>query len=463
MRDLVLLLAGSLLLLPWSLVDGGVLGLTKFFRQKYKHAWIEIEKNDVHTVEHCAIDMNQVLHSRMKTASKNPVHFMASLFSQIDSILRTVRPTKTLVLAFDGPAPFCKMQTQRSRRKISPAQSLFTPGTDIMNAMENLMLCYVLQRVNRPEFRDLAVFISGASVPGEGELKIVEWINNHMPNHNESLIICGSDSDIILQAICLEHVPNLLIMQSGTGVPTALCNVTRVVRELQKRPDAAAGQQQGVDIAAASRRAAKAAEGGSVGGAGDNGDGHGGDGGEIMKGTKGVPENAISDTEDAKDLPTGETSEPGGTISSHSFRFDMMVLFTMQGNDYLPKLRTVTISRAQRAYDQAMLRLPPEHQGFLLDPHPPSPVANVFAGVTNATSPTSTSTFTSTSTPNPLITSTHTSADASSARGNAFNFIALWTFLDELSRLAGGGSVIPLPVQPPTLMSTLQTLCQRYP
>ena len=31
----------------------------------------EIEKNnDVHTVEHCAIEMSQVLHSRMKTASK---------------------------------------------------------------------------------------------------------------------------------------------------------------------------------------------------------------------------------------------------------------------------------------------------------------------------------------------------------------------------------------------------------
>ena len=39
---------------------------------------------------------------------------------------------------------------------------------------------------------------------GEGELKIIQWINEHMPkNNNETIAILGQDSDILLQSITL--------------------------------------------------------------------------------------------------------------------------------------------------------------------------------------------------------------------------------------------------------------------
>jgi hypothetical protein len=50
-------------------------------------------------------------------------------------------------------APFAKLQTQRNRRISSPENSLITPGTDFMNAMDDVILCYVLQRVKRPLFQ----------------------------------------------------------------------------------------------------------------------------------------------------------------------------------------------------------------------------------------------------------------------------------------------------------------------
>ena len=342
-----------LVLLFVSLVEqtwGGVAGLTKFFRtESFKHTWTSLDSahpSGVVKADHVCIDMNQILHSgSVKVAARNPAHFMALLFTSMDSLLRTVCPTKTLVLAFDGPAPFTKMQTQRSRRSNNPAHSLFTPGTDLMSAMENLMICYILQRVNRPAFKDLTVFISGAQVPGEGEIKIVEWIHNHMPNHNDSCIICGSDSDIILQTICLQHVPNVRVLQSGESYSTALCEVSRVVAQLRRT----------------------------------------------------VCE--LSMVEDA-DLPDDER-----------FRADMIIVFVMQGNDYLPKLRSLTIRTALSAYGRAMKRLPADKRGLLQ------------------------------------------TGGGGGRPANSFSFSALWAFLDEVEQVSE--SRVPLPVSFPSVLSTL--------
>ena len=339
--------------------------MTKFFRQSsYKHAWTSIDKQATNKADHVCIDMNQILHSgAIKMAAQNPTHFMALLFRSLDEILNGISPTKSLVLAFDGPAPFTKMQTQRSRRRKLLSHSLFTPGTDFMNAMENLMILYTLQRAQRPGFKDVTVFISGAQVAGEGEIKIVEWINSHMPNHNDSVIVCGSDSDIVLQVMCLPHVPNIRVLQSGDGYSKALCNVTDLLDELLRTVSALG------------------------------------------------------------DLTPEDMPDPA------SFRFDIVVLFVMQGNDYLPKLRCATIRKALAAYGRALKRLPPEHRGFM-----------------------DRSSWSS---------STTDGAEGHRERGpnaNGFNFAALWCFLDELHRAED--QLIALPVPMPNVVSTLNQLYQ---
>ena len=94
--------------------------------------------------DHVCIDMNQILHGSFRTSS-DPRHCVAKIFVGLDKIFRLVEPVKSLVLTFDGPAPFAKLQTQRNRRISSPENSLITPGTDFMNAMDDVILCYVLQ------------------------------------------------------------------------------------------------------------------------------------------------------------------------------------------------------------------------------------------------------------------------------------------------------------------------------
>ncbi|CAN0579100.1 unnamed protein product, partial [Ectocarpus sp. 12 AP-2014] len=51
-------------------------------------------------------------------------------------------------------------------------------------------------------FQGVKFYISGANVPGEGELKCIDWLK-HMPKPDESAVIVGGDADLILQGLAL--------------------------------------------------------------------------------------------------------------------------------------------------------------------------------------------------------------------------------------------------------------------
>ena len=184
---------------------------------------------------HVAIDINQLLYPGIRTKI-NLEHYISKLYRELDEILHMVEPTSSLILVLDGPAPFAKMLTQRKRgASASPETSLLTPGTILMNGMNDIILGYILQRCHRPQFRNLTVFISGPRSPGEGELKIVEWVNTIMPSYNESLVICGTDSDIILQALSLPYLDKVMVLQSGSKeYSDAFCNISSLSVEMIK-------------------------------------------------------------------------------------------------------------------------------------------------------------------------------------------------------------------------------------
>ena len=101
--------------------------------------------------------MNQLVHSCFRTTS-TPSHLMARIFMNLDEYLKAARPTKSLVLAFDGPAPFAKIQTQRNRRISTPESSLVTPGTDFMNSMV-LILSFPLSSPHSFLFSPFSLFL----------------------------------------------------------------------------------------------------------------------------------------------------------------------------------------------------------------------------------------------------------------------------------------------------------------
>ena len=160
---------------------------------------------------------------------------MIEIFKYIDRIFAMVRPRRLLYLAIDGVAPRAKMNQQRSRRfraaqeskekqdraleirkelvengdevpdeEISSFDSnCITPGTPFMDLVARSLRYYIFKKVNsEPAWQQINVILSDASVPGEGEHKIVDYIRKQRlePNYdpNQQNVIYGLDADLIM-------------------------------------------------------------------------------------------------------------------------------------------------------------------------------------------------------------------------------------------------------------------------
>lgn len=190
---------------------------------------------------------------------------MVEIFKYIDRIFAMIRPRRLLFMAIDGVAPRAKMNQQRSRRfraakerreKTERAAQLqqeaaagggdggagpragpeeegegesegnggevfdsncITPGTKFMSLIASSVYYYVVERMNRePAWRKLKVIFSDASVPGEGEHKIVDYIRRQRldPDYdpNTKHVIYGLDADLIMLSMAT-HEPYFRVLR----------------------------------------------------------------------------------------------------------------------------------------------------------------------------------------------------------------------------------------------------------
>ena len=105
-------------------VEGGIAGLSKFFKTKFSDCWITVSppldplEPAPYQVDNLCIDMNQVLHTGLRLAlSGNTKHFMSKVFKDLDNILRVAQPSKALVLAF-GRSSHVKSDQGKARQDI---------------------------------------------------------------------------------------------------------------------------------------------------------------------------------------------------------------------------------------------------------------------------------------------------------------------------------------------------------
>ena len=138
-------------------------------------------------------------------------------------------PTKVLYIAIDGPAPLAKQAQQRQRRFVSADSAstigfdttIITPGTDFMFELTKYMH-YAIRKEMMPggKWRNIVVYFSPPTVPGEGEHKIMDHIRKEVAEGDliGSRCMFGPDGDLLM--LCLAtHVPRMHLLRMDQYAP----------------------------------------------------------------------------------------------------------------------------------------------------------------------------------------------------------------------------------------------------
>ncbi|PSK41774.1 hypothetical protein B9Z65_9160 [Elsinoe australis] len=203
------------------------------------------------------LDMNGIVHPCSHPEDRPPpadeTEMMIAIFEYTDRIMKMVRPRKLLMIAVDGVAPRAKMNQQRSRRFRSAQEAkqkdedkaefyrmlrasgkepegddgeppkktwdsnAITPGTPFMDILAKSLRYWCQYKLNTDlAWRNLKIIISDATVPGEGEHKIMQFVRSQRssPTHdpNTRHVIYGLDADLIMLGLAT-HEPHFRVLR----------------------------------------------------------------------------------------------------------------------------------------------------------------------------------------------------------------------------------------------------------
>lgn len=217
------------------------------------------------------LDMNGIVHPcshpEHKPAPETEDEMFLDVFKYTDRVLMMARPRKVLMIAVDGVAPRAKMNQQRSRRfrsaqeakiaheekqrqikeremrgesiddaikgKKSWDSNAITPGTPFMDKLATALRYWVAYKLTSdPGWANLQVIISDATVPGEGEHKIMNFIRLQRldPEYDPNTKHCiyGLDADLIFLGLAT-HEPHFRVLREDV-----FANQTRQLRVLDQ-------------------------------------------------------------------------------------------------------------------------------------------------------------------------------------------------------------------------------------
>ncbi|KAI2489807.1 XRN 5'-3' exonuclease [Fragilaria crotonensis] len=250
----------------------GIKGFRAWFESQFPDAITGIpSKGSQEFFDHVLIDINQLLHVAVRRSTSDD-HALAILMKELNACIELATPTKSLVLAMDGPPSAAKLATSRKRRlatlvkadwkqaqlaHVQKSKKLkmsshkekrlrqrydaevktlrITPGTNFMERANQAMLYWAWQRMIPQEgpLSKVAIYISASDSPGEGEVKILDWILRKRPQG--TLAIMGGDSDLVLEGLVIPPsicTHNVFVLLPGLGKRYLVVSLWETTRHL---------------------------------------------------------------------------------------------------------------------------------------------------------------------------------------------------------------------------------------
>ena len=235
------------------------------------------------------LDMNGIVHPcshpEDRPAPTTEVEMMLEIFKYTERVVNMVRPRKLLMIAVDGVAPRAKMNQQRSRRFRSAQEAkekdednaeflkmlkakakgkgvngavedqmnkktwdsnAITPGTPFMDILAMSLRYWIAYKLNTdPSWAKLKIIISDATVPGEGEHKIMEFIRSQRssPEHdpNTRHVIYGLDADLIMLGLAT-HEPHFRVLREDVFAQDSKARTCRICGQKGHKPEECRGE-----------------------------------------------------------------------------------------------------------------------------------------------------------------------------------------------------------------------------
>ena len=230
----------------------GIFRLFRHITKRYSNSLICYKKQtgDVINIstDSCLIDLNAVFHpccqvmyeygngektksifwsNKKKEMTPEEMELKAfnMICNKIDEIVRITKPTKFLYLAIDG-VPGLSKQTQQRQRRFKSALSAktstgnkygfdpncITTGTEFMERLCSHLFAFI-KRKKRYEWKHLKIIYNDMHCPGEGEHKIIRWLETE--KNVESCTIVSPDADLIMLSLTLHNLKKIYIFREN--------------------------------------------------------------------------------------------------------------------------------------------------------------------------------------------------------------------------------------------------------
>ena len=180
------------------------------------------------------MDCNSIIYDAVHSTEYNQQNYdiyesliIDIIIKNIENYIHIIKPTHTIFIAFDGVAPFAKMDQQRTRRcknsfinnhyiknnDMKWDTSAITPGTQFMNTLSK-RIQYKFKHAEQ-NYNVSNIVISCSNEPGEGEHKLFDYLRK-TPCLNENIALYGLDSDLIMLSIFhLQYCKNVYIFREA--------------------------------------------------------------------------------------------------------------------------------------------------------------------------------------------------------------------------------------------------------